>query len=148
MPKISKKQCERIHAARRAKQRYNLEYTKEIREFIKYKIYNNKTILIRRQSNTRTIRLLDIEEYFYKIVWDSSRKEVVTFLPFEEEDLKYIENPDLVLEEQETISRKHNTFKQKSKKFVTENEEILGCVNSFKDFMFQIESTQDNNEQN
>jgi hypothetical protein len=138
---LTKKTCERIHATKRAQERYGLEYTKEIRDLIKYKIQNNKTILVQRVSNTRTVRLVDIEEYYYKIVWDSIRQEIVTFLPFREKDMEYVENPNLAYEQQKQHQIVSNNIKETTKKLIKIDKEIFECIESFKDFMFQLDKT-------
>ena len=81
----SKQQAERIHAKRRAKSRYNLDFTKEVRRTFNTIIHNNKAKFLWRQSRRVSVLEIPYENKTYKVVYDRTRKEIVTFLPIEVE---------------------------------------------------------------
>ena len=85
---MNKKTSERIHAKRRALQRYNLEFTKKVRNQIKSKIQSNGAKFLHRQSRRVTVWEIDHENRKFKVVYDTMRGEIVTFLPLEQEDVR------------------------------------------------------------
>lgn len=82
---MDKKTSERIHAKRRALQRYNLDFTKKVRNLLKIKIRNNKGKFLYRQSRRVTVWEVDHENTKLKVVYDTLRGEIITFLPQIEE---------------------------------------------------------------
>lgn len=82
--RTTKKQNERVHAKRRALQRYGLNLTKTVRNQFKSKIQNNQGTFLYRRSRRISIWEIDYENNKYKVVYDTLRGEIVTFLPQEQ----------------------------------------------------------------
>ena len=81
--RLSKKECERKHARQRALERYGIDYNRDVRrEFLK-KIANSGAKFICRQSNRVTVFDVEHEGQTVRFVYDSSRQEIITFLPKE-----------------------------------------------------------------
>lgn len=78
---MDKKTSERIHAKRRALERYDLVFTKAVRNKIKGMIQTSKGKFLYRQSRRVTVWEVDHENRKFKVVYDSLRGEIVTFLP-------------------------------------------------------------------
>jgi len=85
---MDKKQSERIHAKRRALERYDLNFTKTIRNQIKSKIQKNDGTFLYRQSRRVTVWQVAYEDILLKVVYDTLRGEIVTFLPQETEEVR------------------------------------------------------------
>jgi len=81
---MNKKKAERIHSKRRAKERYNLDLTQDIRDRLRGKIKKQKGKFLYRKSLRVSVWEVEHENKLYKIVYDKLRKEIVTFLPNEE----------------------------------------------------------------
>jgi hypothetical protein len=79
-----KQKAERVHAKRRAKSRYNLDFTKEVRRAFNTIIHNNKAKFLWRQSRRVSVFEVPYENKTYKVVYDKLRGEIVTFLPSED----------------------------------------------------------------
>ena len=80
----SKQKAQRVHAKRRAKSRYGLDFTKEVRRSFTQKIHNNKAKFLYGQSRRVSIFEIVHDEKTYKVVYDKLRGEIVTFLPSED----------------------------------------------------------------
>lgn len=81
---MNKTQAQRIHASRRAAERYGMKFGRaEQREFVKA-IQTGKSTVIEKQSHRVTVHELIIEGEPVRVVYDRIRKTIVTFLPFEE----------------------------------------------------------------
>jgi len=80
----SKQKAQRVHAKRRAKSRYGLDFTKEVRRSFTQKIQNNKAKFLYGQSRRVSIFEIVHDEKTYKVVYDKLRGEIVTFLPSED----------------------------------------------------------------
>lgn len=80
---ISKKTSERMHAKKRAQERYGLNLTKEVRRNIRDKIRKNDGKFLERQSRRVTLWEVEYDCVKYKVVYDKLRGEIVTFLPNE-----------------------------------------------------------------
>jgi len=78
---LDKRKSERAHAKRRAKSRYALDFTKEIRNLFIRKIQSNEAKFLSKQSRRVSLFSLDHEEQKYVVVYDRQRGEIVTFLP-------------------------------------------------------------------
>ena len=81
----TKKECQVIHAKRRAFERYGIilnhdKYRAMVAAFQEQK--NNK--FIRKQSNRISVHDFRYEDNIYRIVYDKERKVIVTFLSIEE----------------------------------------------------------------
>jgi hypothetical protein len=85
---MDKKTSERIHAKRRALERYGLNFTKAIRNQIKGKIQSNGGTFLYRRSRRVTVWEVDHENKKFKVVYDTLRGEIVTFLPQEQEETR------------------------------------------------------------
>jgi hypothetical protein len=80
----SKQKAQRVHAKRRAKSRYGLDFTKEVRRTFTQKIHNNKAKFLYGQSRRVSIFEIVHDDKTYKVVYDKLRGEIVTFLPSED----------------------------------------------------------------
>lgn len=80
---VNKKKAERIHARRRAAERFHLDVTEEVRNLLKSKIKKGEGIFLYRNSRRVSVWSLSLNEQTYKVVYDKQRKEIVTFLPYE-----------------------------------------------------------------
>ena len=78
---MDKKKSERIHAKRRALERYDLDFTKKIRNQLLDKIKRSDGTFLFRQSRRVSVWEVEHENKKYQIVYDRNRKEIVTFLP-------------------------------------------------------------------
>lgn len=81
---MDKKTSERIHAKKRALQRYDLVFTKKVRNEVKAKIRNSKGKFLFRQSRRVTVWQVEYDNKPLKVVYDTLRGEIVTFLPLDE----------------------------------------------------------------
>ena len=81
---MDKKASQRIHAKRRAFQRYGLVFTKAVRNDVKARIKNNKGKFLYRQSRRISVWQIDYDNKQLKVVYDTLRGEIVTFLPLDE----------------------------------------------------------------
>lgn len=77
----SKKQNQRFHARNRAQERYGIVYNKFLRKEILGLIANNKATLVSKPSLRVRIYELTLANQRVRLVYDKTRKEVVTFLP-------------------------------------------------------------------
>ena len=83
---LSKKQCQQHHAKKRALERYGLNLiTKDLRQLV-LDIQNGKSKLIEQQSLRVSIREVEFNGEQVFVVYDSKRKSIVTFLPYENEN--------------------------------------------------------------
>lgn len=84
---MDKKTSERIHAKRRALQRYHIDFTKEVRNHIKTQIRNSTGKFLYRQSRRVTVWEVTYENIPLRVVYDTKRSEIVTVLPQEVSDV-------------------------------------------------------------
>lgn len=79
---MSKRKAQQRHARRRARERYGIELGRSTRQEIITAIHGGRSTFIRRQSHRVTVHdvLLDDGDHV-RVVYDSQRHEVVTFLP-------------------------------------------------------------------
>ena len=78
--KPNKSQCERIHAQKRAMERYGLEYKRIHLDLIRNGIRNQEVMLLFRITNRVSLRLWKYEDKDIYLLYDHNRQEVVTFL--------------------------------------------------------------------
>ncbi|MFZ2663852.1 MAG: hypothetical protein WAX66_00610 [Patescibacteria group bacterium] len=87
--KLSKKESERKHAIRRAKERYNIDLTSgDIKQLIRA-IQTGQATYVRRLSNRVTKWSIPVPKHLAEkslypemiVVYDKERKEIATFLP-------------------------------------------------------------------
>lgn len=81
--KITKSTAQRLHAKRRAKQRYGLELKREDLAAIARQIQSGHSTCVAKQSVRVTIHRLEWQGTYFEVVYDRERKNVVTFLPLE-----------------------------------------------------------------
>ena len=81
---MDKAKSQRIHAKRRALQRYDISLNREDLEKIIQLIQTGKGRCIEKQSNTRTIFIVEYKGKDCKVVYDKLRKNICTFLPMED----------------------------------------------------------------
>lgn len=80
----SKHVAQRIHAKRRAQQRYGLTLNRQQMRELVAQIQNGKGIFLERQSLRVTLWRVEFEGRKCKVVYDSRRGVIVSFLPFED----------------------------------------------------------------
>lgn len=81
----------RIHAKKRALERYNLEVDRKLLNWFAEQIKNNKAIFFRRRSNRVTNWIVRYKEQDYLVSYDKQRKTIITFLPKEKMDKNTID---------------------------------------------------------
>ena len=81
MRKLTKRQCEAIHSKRRALERYSLPLNRHDLRAIIEMINNNQAIFLLKESNTRSHWLVVYKDIPLKLVYDRSRRMIITFLP-------------------------------------------------------------------
>lgn len=72
---------QRVHAKRRASERYGLIINKEMLKECIAMIQNNKAKFLCKTSRTRSLFELTIQGKCVKVVYDKIRKNIATFLP-------------------------------------------------------------------
>ncbi len=82
--KHSKDKAQYIHAQRRALERYDLEYTNELKEGIIAKIMNGNAAFVDRQSNRVSIFDVEVQGKSVRVVYDKQRKNIASFIPKEQ----------------------------------------------------------------
>ena len=87
----SKTKGQRIHAKKRASERYGLKINREIIKQCIQMIQNGEAKFLCKSSNTRTLFELTLEGKRVKVVYDKVRKNIATFLP---EKIKEVPNED------------------------------------------------------
>jgi hypothetical protein len=70
---------QRLHAKKRALERYGLDLTDDLYTELN-SLAASASVLIR-QSNRLTIRRIFFKEFPIRVVYDSHRKQIITFLP-------------------------------------------------------------------
>jgi hypothetical protein len=78
---VTKAAAERRHARRRAFERYGLELNMRTRRGIVEAIRTGRSRPVRRGSNRTTVHDVDVAGTTVRVVYDSERGELVTFLP-------------------------------------------------------------------
>lgn len=73
----------RIHARKRALERYNLEVDRKLLNWFAGQIKSNKAIFFRRKSNRVTNWIVKYNNENYLVSYDKQRKTIITFLPKE-----------------------------------------------------------------
>lgn len=81
MPRKSKAYNQRMHAKRRLKERYDIDYTPSLRTILINTIQRGNARFLRRTSNRTTVWRILIGSKSVICVYDKNRKEIVTFLP-------------------------------------------------------------------
>ncbi len=79
-----KKAAQRVHARRRAEERYGVELTGHARKMINSQIQDGKAKFLFRQSGRVTHWMVNFEGKDMFAVYDKKNNQVVTFLPMEE----------------------------------------------------------------
>lgn len=80
MKRRSKSKSERTHAKRRARERFGVNLSEPQFDALIKDIQDNKLEFIERQSNRVTVWRGMLEDKEAIVVYDSSRKEIVTFI--------------------------------------------------------------------
>ena len=126
----SKKLSERIHARRRLKQRYEIDYT-VLRPQILKEVKQGKTITLEKQSIRVSLRLAKINGKIFKFVWDKERREVVTFLPIRQDERPKLESmfekPVELLEQPEAKEVKEKPKRTDGRTFDSFRDFMVGC---------------------
>lgn len=79
--KVRKALAQRLHAKKRASQRFGLALTTADLRQIAESIRRGNSTPIERQSNRVTLHRVEFKGEQYRVVYDRKRKEIVTFLP-------------------------------------------------------------------
>lgn len=80
---MSKKMAEKIHAKRRAKERYDLELNRHsLKDLVKL-VQSCTGIFIRKKSNRVSNWLINYQGKDLLVSYDKIRKTIITFLPLE-----------------------------------------------------------------
>lgn len=83
MPRLTKTRAQRIHARRRALERYELDLNRhDLREVVE-SIQAGKATFVRRQSLRVSIWEVTVKGQACRVVYDKLRKTIVTFLPLD-----------------------------------------------------------------
>lgn len=77
---MKKRRSEKLHAKKRAKQRYKIDLSHEEYEALCRQIRDGESIFVKKQSNTRTIHDVTYKNKVMRAVYDKLRKCIVTFL--------------------------------------------------------------------
>ncbi len=80
---VNKKKSQKIHARKRASQRYGMNFGPIRLNRAIEQIRNNEVIILERSSSSKKVFLVELDEEFCPVVYDNKRKEIVTFLPRE-----------------------------------------------------------------
>jgi len=80
---MRKQKAQRIHARRRAAERYGITLDSELRNALIAEIQRGVTTIMFRQSLRVSIHRVDLDGRVYRVVYDKRRKELVTFLPLD-----------------------------------------------------------------
>jgi len=80
---MTRVQKQRIHATRRAKQRYGLELDKSDIDKIINLIQNRGAVETKKLTNARTLHVIQYKEQELKVIYDKKRHNVCTFMPIE-----------------------------------------------------------------
>lgn len=78
---MEKARSQRRHANRRAEERYGIIYGPMLREALIQQIQAGRGAFLKRQSLRLTVWELAVEGQVVRVVYDSKRQEIVTFLP-------------------------------------------------------------------
>lgn len=77
----AKAQADRIHAKRRATQRFGLILNKVAYRELVQRIQGPEPTYVRKLSNTRSLHVLNVEGRWLWVVYSRRMKTIVTFLP-------------------------------------------------------------------
>jgi len=77
----TKKHAQRVHAVRRAAERYGLSMNHRKLRILVDDIQKGRGEFVRRQSHRVSIWRIDVEGHSVRVVYDKLRKTIVTFLP-------------------------------------------------------------------
>lgn len=79
-----KKYAQRVHAKRRAAQRYDLVLSRELRLKLLNMVWSGAAKTISHQSHRLVVKEADLEGTTVRFVYDRNRKNIVTFLHTDE----------------------------------------------------------------
>lgn len=79
-PGGGKARAQFIHAMRRAKERYGIEYTQELKKDFIHQIQTSQAVHVEKKSGRVSTFLVNYQGKVLKVVYDNKRKEIVTFL--------------------------------------------------------------------
>lgn len=78
---MDRKQIQRLHARRRARERYGLNLSnKDITQIVR-SIRSGGSISTTKQTNTRTLHVIIYDGQEMRVIYDNKRHNVCTFLP-------------------------------------------------------------------
>lgn len=79
--KYTKKDAERLHARKRASERYGIELNSKLRSNAVDQIQKGTAQFLCRESHRVTVWNVSINDILARVVYDSQRHEIITFLP-------------------------------------------------------------------
>ena len=79
---MCKAKSQRIHAKKRAAERFGIELEDSAINRIITDIQSNRTEFLCKESNRISVHLIDLAGKLVRCVYDKERKEIVTFMPF------------------------------------------------------------------
>jgi len=78
---LHRKTLQRLHARRRARERYDLELTNADITRIVGAIRHGESVSTKKLTNTRTLHVVKFNEQLMRVIYDNKRHNVCTFLP-------------------------------------------------------------------
>ncbi|MFA5152736.1 MAG: hypothetical protein WC554_09270 [Clostridia bacterium] len=78
---LHRKTLQRLHARRRARERYDLELTNADITRIVGAIRHGESVSTKKLTNTRTLHVVNFNEQMMRVIYDNKRHNVCTFLP-------------------------------------------------------------------
>ncbi len=88
--KRSKKKSQFIHAQKRFKQRFGINFSRSMNDFFVSLIQKGKAFFVEKQSCRISIWDIDYDQETFRVVYDKERKSIVTVL-YDEKKLKDIQ---------------------------------------------------------
>jgi len=79
--KLTKAQAQRIHAKRRARERYDMRLNRADLDCIVVLIKSGQSVLMSHKSNRVKEHLVIYNDTIMRVIYDSKRQNVITFLP-------------------------------------------------------------------
>ena len=73
------------HAKKRACERYGVKLDRDLHRLIISKIQRGLSTPVKRTSRTRAVHDVDTPEGSFRVVYRSDKKDIITFLPIEDE---------------------------------------------------------------
>ncbi len=92
---MSKKDSQKVHARKRAMERYGIRFTLEVRRNLVSQIQNRRAVFLDSRSNREKSFAVRYGDQWIPVVYDNKSQEIVTFLPPENLE-RYCGNLELI----------------------------------------------------